>query len=462
MSALRIGDVGAEWRASRAIAVAAVQSRASLGSNWLSWLFLALAVILPLAVGLTSGQWGRAIGLGAGIPLAAPALIWWTQLLSSLARQNHPGSKLLPDFAGRSLRLLSFAYAVIAGVLTVLFSCAGASTVLALLGVCTVMNFCATMLVFPRLSWWVCLAPLLPKAVSMVAPHYSAQVFNAATLTGAGLAFCAVSTYAVLRRLRHGPWPVPRLPQAAWKLNRQSPAGWYARQLRRDCAGGHPGTLLLHALGLQGRIAGRWLACAAGIGALCLVAAACGVSSGAAVSAPMAGVLGMALLFQVGMPHLLIDAVSRTRAEQALVRLAPLAPGAADLNRVLARALLRELAGCWVGTSIATLALAFMLGVSAVEVLRLLPACLVGIGASAMALRDYARTGSGGKAVPASYGVWISASWALGIAALSGRFDGGTWAMLGLATLLGGAAWMVHRWRLMVAAPVAFPALRAA
>ncbi|NHZ35231.1 hypothetical protein [Massilia rubra] len=461
MSALRIDDAGAEWRASGAIAMAAIRGRTSLGGNGLSWLFLAAMLVTPLVAGALSGQWRRSIGLGAGIPLALLSLLWWGLLLASMAQQNHVASKLVPDLARRSVRLLALVYLSVASVLTGLFVLAGAPLIPTLVIVCTVMSYFALMVVFPLLGYLVCATLFLPGVVSWLVPGLPEQVLSVDLLSAVGALFCVVVGYALPRRLLRSPWPL-RAPALAGRAPVGRAGGAYARALRRDCARGAAGPLLLHALGPALRLERGWLIGAVCVSAIGVVAGALGWSKGKTFVLPMPALMAAALLLQAAVPHALVWAFRRTRAQQSLLRLAPRAPGAAAMNAVLARALLGRLAGCWAIISVLTLALAFGIGASLAEVARLLPACCLGIGASALALRNYAGDAGARNGVLGACTLWLLPAAALQYAALSGRFDNATWCMIGAVTLLAGAAWARHCWLRMVTAPPAFPAGRLA
>ncbi|MDQ1831379.1 hypothetical protein [Massilia scottii] len=471
MSLLRIDAAAVEWRASRAIVHAVVQGHASIGRNGFSSILLAAVLVAPLVLGAQNWRWGVSVGLGAGIPLALLALMWWGFLISSMTQQNHATSKLVPGLATRSLRLLVLAYVVVATVLTALFACAGSPVLPTLVGVCTVLTYLATMVVFPRVGMVFCamLLVLVPLALAKLGPASMAQWFSVQRLAGLGSVFCLLTGWALLRRLSRSPWPhsAPRpdhLTVAARPAN-----GVYARVLLRDCARADGGALLLHALGPQARMsgswllgpqAGSWLVCAMGLSGICLAFPVPGLARPGVAIGPLSVALCMALQLQAIVPHSLIRTFYRNRSEQSLVRLTPRAPNAGALNGVLGRALLRELALCWAGTSLLILALAFLLGASGTQVLRLVPACCLGIVASAMALRDYAARGSVARDVAPGYALRLITSLAMVDAALLGTPGNAAWWVIGVLVMLASAGWARHRWARMVASPPAFPAGR--
>ncbi|UOD27278.1 hypothetical protein INH39_17225 [Massilia violaceinigra] len=462
MSVLRIDDLGAEWRASRAITVAAIRSRTSLGGNGLNAVFLALALVIPLLAGALSGHWLVSIGLGAGIPLSLLALMWWGLLLPSIARQNHAASILVPDFATRSQRLVALLFVLVATVLTALFACAGAPVLPTLVLVCSVMIFTATFVVLPRLAYLCCAALFMPGVVSWFAPGVPERWLSADRLTAIGAACCVAIGYALLRRMARGPWPVPGhgLVPGGMARGGRAAGGAYARMLRRDCVRGDAGVLLLHALGPAVRLERTWWIGAVVFSAMSVAAGAVGLFKATSFVLPMPAMMCFLLLLQAMLPYGLVLAFRQTRAEQSLLRLAPRMPGAAAMNTVLARALLGRLAACWAIINLLTLTSAFGLGASLTEVVRLLPACCLAMGASALAMRDYAADEGAPGAVLAACAVWLLPALALQYAALSGRFDNAIWWTLGAVTVLAGAVWARHCWLRMVKAPAAFPAGR--
>ncbi|NHZ81024.1 hypothetical protein F2P44_17340 [Massilia sp. CCM 8695] len=167
--------------------MAAVQSRASVGGNWLSWILLAAVLVGPPLAGALSGRWGRSIGMGAGVPLA---LLWWGLLLASVVQQNHRASKLVPRFAERSLRVLALAYLAIAAVLALLFACTGAPVLLTLVIVCPVLTYFATIMVVPVMGYLSCAMPFMPAVLSWVAPGLPELLLSEGRLAAADVVFC--------------------------------------------------------------------------------------------------------------------------------------------------------------------------------------------------------------------------------------------------------------------------------
>ena len=80
--------------------------RAVKGSNFLTWVFIAMAVLLPALLLPFGVRWQYAIGYGAGVPLAFVAIPWWAFLVATLAEQNKVGAQLVPGLRRRSIHVL--------------------------------------------------------------------------------------------------------------------------------------------------------------------------------------------------------------------------------------------------------------------------------------------------------------------------------------------------------------------
>ncbi len=169
--------------------------------------------------------------------------------------------------------------------------------------------------------------------------------------------------------------------------------------------------------------------------------------------------LMFALLPQFAMPPSVPQALARSRAEQALLRLCGKAPGAGTLSAVLARAFLYQFLSLWAWSTLGALFFAWSGGVTLQNLLCLAPAfCLSLLHASVM-LRDYAGAASahfGARDGIAMVGL-LTASLALGLAALGSKLTPDV--SLGLATVLLPASVLVARtrWNAMLAAAPALP-----
>jgi hypothetical protein len=153
----------------------------------------------------------------------------------------------------------------------------------------------------------------------------------------------------------------------------------------------------------------------------------------------------------------------RTRGEQALLRLTPLAGDAALLNRRLATRMLRQALAIWAVLTVAVLAVTFFIGAGPDALLRQLGlCCLAGQAAMMGLLGDYASERGGWNtalALRAAAFVLVEALVAMGLGRLTGTTPWPWLVALPLAVCVGQ---LRHDWRRMLAAPPAFPAGRMA
>jgi len=229
---------------------------------------------------------------------------------------------------------------------------------------------------------------------------------------------------------------------------------------RRPSAQGTPGALLLRALGPDLFALTAW-------GSLGAALAFAGITwhlrgtPAAGDPAPIWLISGSFILcfplLAAAVPAMLV----RTRGEQALVRLAPLSPiDPARFNKLLARTMLRQGLAIWAWISAATLLLAFAGGVRGMELVWQACVCCMTLPALAVVLRDHAHMPRLGALF---YGLAAVGLGCIGpIAGVVGfKWLGLSWWSVAMVTALMLTAVLVrHRWRLMCAAPIAFPAGR--
>jgi hypothetical protein len=232
--------------------------------------------------------------------------------------------------------------------------------------------------------------------------------------------------------------------------------GWL---LRRDLRPGvRPEHLLLHALGPGNhRFDFVWYLLPALVltllARLVLAALGLGVSN---VPLEIIIIISVSLVPLQGPNfHRLVVSMRDTRGEQALVRLAPRAPRADQLGRVVAGQMLRVCVSDWLACGIGTLAamLLFGAGVKELAVLAMLQcACLAMVG---WPLRDYTQAR---RALPVVIAQTVLvASLVVGLYLVRDQLA--LWAAL-LAVLLGCALAIVYqRWKTMVGVAPPFPAL---
>lgn len=240
----------------------------------------------------------------------------------------------------------------------------------------------------------------------------------------------------------------------------------YSLALRRDCRRADPATMLMHALGPVAHWT-AWLGAATAlvVGGACVhllitrrlhggldealhVAASVGTAALAAIVVFVTAQFGQQL--------------RRTRGEQALLRLTPLAGDSALLNRRLASQLLRGGLHNWGMMTGCILVATVLAGADGSVVLRQFAlCCLAGQVAMIGLLGDYA--GAGGwnlmLGLRAAVLAALEAGVAVGLAWLTHAW---VWPWLIAIALVGAVIQLRRSWRRMLAAPCAFPAGRMA
>jgi hypothetical protein len=240
----------------------------------------------------------------------------------------------------------------------------------------------------------------------------------------------------------------------------------YVVALRADLRRADPGAMLMHALGPTA----HWTTWTGAIATMLLVGGAVRIALASTYDTAVRTLLdhttgvGPALLMLVVVfsTSQYGQQLRRTRGEQALLRLTPLAGDAALLNRRLAARMLRQALTIWAVLTVAVLAVVFLIGGSQVALLRQLAmSSLAGQVAMMGLLGDYA--GDGGwnleLALRAAALAAVQALAAVGLGELTGTT---AWPWL-VAVPLAVCVVMLRRdWRRMLAAAPAFPAGRVA
>lgn len=249
-------------------------------------------------------------------------------------------------------------------------------------------------------------------------------------------------------------------PVASW-VNRFA----YVPVLQRDCWRGKPEDLLMHALGPAAQwrtwLPGLAIFLAIVLGAVLLLGAALRGEAQAAAFLDIMGILFSTMtVIAVFSTAQFPQQMGRTRGEQALLRLTPLAGNAALLNRRLSDGMLKAALTSWAMASGSLLLVVWVVGGESMLLLRELGLCCLG-GQLAMAnlLGDFARglpsLTPPRVAVLALQG-GASAALAKGLAWLGGEF----WIWLTVVSLIGAVFLLARSRRAMLAAPPAFPVER--
>jgi len=250
---------------------------------------------------------------------------------------------------------------------------------------------------------------------------------------------------------------------------RQGGLAFYGIALRCDLAGARrradPGAFLMHALGPGA----HWTAWIGGAVTLLLVGGAVrlalGGSHGAAAQAvvdrmvwTMPLMLALPVAFGTAQYS---QRLRRTRGEQALLRLTPLAGDTALLNRRLGTRLLRQALACWAAATAVALAVLALVGAGADALWRELGLCSLAGQAAMMGLLGDHAAGQGGwslmRGLRASALAAVQALVAVGLGHVTGTT---AWPWL-IALPLAVCAVLLRRdWLRMLAAAPAFPAGR--
>lgn len=450
-----------ELAACLAIARHACQWRGNQGRNTTTWMFIALALIVPVVAGWFSGQWARSIGYGAGGPLAFLALTWWGILVWSVADQNRYGARLVPGIGRRSVAVLVLSWAVIVSVFTALGWVAGLPPLMVALCAGTSMAALAAVVLVPAM--WMFFWPLpivhwvLPQrwvsVISSVLPDD--LILYSIALLGTG--FFALR--AILRGLPRRVLTMPAGPGQGGVRFMSSGGGAYDRMLARDCARGRIAALLMHACG-PGLRGPSWRGFSLFLVAGLAIAFALPAWTAEHSALIRLVVIGSVLIGQITIAPSMMGALYAARGEQALARLAPKLAAPASLNATLARGLLLEYARWWGALTLVGLGLSHAIGSSPGQLLAILVLCLVVLAHAGTVLRDYA-------AAPdrLSTGRWVE--WLILIMLLMlapgvaiGLVPAAVWLVFGATALTVALVVARIRWNAMLRAPVAFPAGR--
>ena len=270
-----------------------------------------------------------------------------------------------------------------------------------------------------------------------------------------------------LKRLNHFAFRTDDKQATAEGMVGQGNLSFYRVALRCDRRRADPAAMLMHALGPLA----HWTAWIGAIAALLLIGVGASVALGGARGAAVQAYVGQIAIVGPGLLALIVlfstaqygHQLRRTRGEQALLRLTPLAGDAALLNRRLATRLLRQALSIWVLLTVPVLSASLWFDNGSDALLRQLGLCSVAGQAAMMGLlSDYASERGGWNialALRAGAYVLVQALVAMGLAKLAGTT---AWPWLTAISLVVCAAQLRLDWSRMLAAPPAFPAGRMA
>ncbi|HEU4775835.1 MAG TPA: hypothetical protein VFS95_03355 [Telluria sp.] len=364
----------------------AYYKRRGQGSNWLSKLLLALALLVPALVGLISGKWMVSLGFGLGSAAALMSLLWWTLLLSSVIQQNFPVAYyLVPDMRRRSLMVLAGTALLIVVVHVLLFAMGGIAPALTAAIVTLALATMAAAMLIPAvqvlLSGGLIVQLIfdlsLPPALDgWIAQHY---------LIGTTMVLLVYALLAAWQWRRRGVNMLTVTP-----LAKPRAGGWYGWRLRRDCLRQNIAALLMHASG-AGSFASLWVFPMLSILLLAAIAQALLGANSPWVSTTKSLVIIAAICGQWVVAWNVVAAMRMQRAGQALVRLSALSPPAAHFNRILGQALLRDFALFWAVSSGGTLLFFAVSGVNGAGLLSMGAVFVMNLSLEGLVLSNYAQ-----------------------------------------------------------------------
>lgn len=455
---MRAPVLRSEWCASIAIVRAGLQWRAGMGRNWPSWIILGAALLLAAIFLATTGDMRKAIGIGAAIPLAMLAFFWWFVLLISVIEQNHALARLVPDLRARSARTLAGVALLGATFFGVLFWIGGIPFVTAWLTACAIAA--ATLCVLAYFSIVISAYLLGLAAHKWGGVDFAAllQLVSYDAKAAASLAIIALAAIVAFRRLMR---EAGRQGGKLTGLFQQGLGTAFALPVaaRSARAGADTGTLLLHGLGprMHASLTGLvtpFVFTGCGLG---LLAASSLDVSWKAMRFPIAC---MPLILQAAALFVVFNAMRFVPREQALLRLAPLAPAAPMLNAVLGRALLRRFLLQWAVTSAMALAILALLGTGPGDLLRFASLYCLPLLAGTALLHDYARWRVTSVGLQLAATALVAFTLIMLLLAMTRKYHPAAWLAMGVASVALSMLLARLRWHAMLAAPPAFPAGR--
>ncbi len=461
---MRYGALRSEWRACLGVARLAMDWRAQMSNNHFTWLFLCMALLAPLGmIGLT-GRWAYGIGMGAGVSLLALATLWWATLLFSLLMQNHASARLVPRMRSRTICVLLFIGTAWTLGLAALFVLAGAAPLAALAGVGALFAGAAVFIAWPGIA----LAAVALMVVAMVADSKAvlavmhAGAWPVAVLLALPL-MLVLACSGLFRLANEAELHYLRVPQLHAKKVDHSFRFGAGHLLQRAIHKGRLDHLFMHGLGPRMRL--PWLLIllpVIGFGSVLVM------WGGAAAEETrfllQANLVMVSLLGLYAMPPSVPQALARSQAEQALLRLCGKAPAAGLLNAMLARAFMRQFLTLWVASILAVLLFGWGGGVRADDLLCLAPAFALPLLHACVMLRDYASASSARFGARGGVGMMamLTASVGWSLAALGARLLAAPSLAIAAALIVASALLVRARWNAMLAAAPALPVGRLA
>ena len=421
-----------------------------------------------------SFPWKMTLGLCVCFPLAGMASLFWTHFVkNALAISSASNARLVPKLAQQVVGAIILYWLIVMGLVTIALYCIVMPTdrVIFWNGIIGFgIYFVGLAGIGARLRWVASMSLLVYLRLlgMLLLPQSVLDVLNGALLPMVGLpvlaAFAGFTFFAMLPRdadihqYRCDRDVMLNRLRANAGHSRENPPGMRSEQLIAYCLGvdAHRGAIL--------RVCACMVVLAAGVKVWLLFGAARSTVSSVGALAP---VIAMAVRVLLDVRSgAIMTRIARTSAEQSLLRMSALLPDLKDLNRQLANILLRRSLIAALLFGLTAGAVAVLLGASARGLILVLVCCVTCMLWVGFTLRNYARdsadaadlrtrtllpTTTGFAAIPPlSY-------------ALTGRSIDLAMVLacaIGVPVLAGALVW--YRRRLMLAAPIAFPAGRLA
>ncbi len=481
MSAVAFEELRRTWNV-------ATSQRDARTVKFMTVVALLLTVVIPIVGGISLVQEQRLpivqlLQILLGIGTFWLAIVWaFVFVPGSIVMNSAANARLLPRQRRRLLQLALGGWLLVSAAMA---AAIGQWKVLPLVGM-YLLGFAlmmsgrmgAIVLTFVPGFW-----PMLARHV-LPAPLAQALSGNAGSAAASVLLLGAAVWVMARLYPAGGDRHLKQWGEQAGRLRRIDAAGWsagneprgvlaapglrvYGASLRRACRDKRPGTMLMHALGPNAHWS-AWLVLVGmlllGSLALRILAATQGGDAvrGFIVGFSWSGLTGLGLMVAFSTAQFR-QHLNRTRGEQALLRLTPLAGDPRLLNRRLTMGMLKMALTQWSMLSAALMTLATAAGHDAV-LRQFAVCCLCGQVSLAVVFGDFARQPTLGlpRGMLLALLAAVELAAAAGLGWLSGDILVATWPWLIAISVAGAAITLWRGWRGMMAVPVAFPAGRLA
>lgn len=468
--------MSAAWRDYRALLKAAIvqrEPRAVRIGLWFTGILTLAAAIAPFAFHRV--EFG-ALRFVVAVPGFTLTIFWLMAFVPSAALLNTPANaRLVPRMHRRLVELMIAGWVVQTAALVIVLGSWRATPLVAswLIGMTLSRGGrrIGALLILPGPMWGVVQGTLAPGLLAFLTstPGFVAEMPLLAVTAawavravlpngGEGHVAQRAGQAAAIQRMELG----RRNEVAAEAIFARS---IYPRLLGRDCRRRRAGRLLMHVLGPTGHWSMSWpmLIALLGLGVIAnILLATLATDEVREIVAAQGWILAAFIGFALGMGSgQFALRIGRTRAEQGLLRLAPLVGPPAGLNRMLAAGLLRNAMLSWAACSAVVMGVTVLLGARGeILVTQAALCCVTGLPPIAGLQRDFARDDSTGW-FGMFYWPLLGAAVCFPVALLGSMLlHLPLWPLVALAAGAFSAAMAGWRWRRMVGAPVAFPSGR--